>query len=84
MLESLFIGWQAFVSPALLKGDSYTDVFCEYCEIFKNNYLEEDPRTSASVHNFRVNALHVDLIRPSLENTTSMVNLLVPLFLNFF
>ena len=57
---------------------------CEYCEIFKNNYFEEHPRTSVSVHNFLVNALRVDLIRPSLENTLSMANLHAPLSLNFF
>ena len=59
-------------------------ISCEYCEIFKNNYFEEHPWTSASVHNFLVNALRAGLIRPSLENTLSMANLLVPHFPNFF
>ena len=59
-------------------------ISCEYCEIFKNDYFEENPWTSASVHNFLVNALRAGLLRPSLENTLSMANLLVPLFLNFF
>ena len=43
----------------------------EYCEIFKNNYFEEQLRTVASVYDFLVNALHAGLIRPSLENTLS-------------
>ena len=37
------------VSPAtLLKRDSNTDVFCEYCEISMNTYFEEHLRTAAS------------------------------------
>ena len=45
--ESLFlINLQSFRPATLLKRDS-TQVFsCEYCEIFKNTYFEEHPRTS--------------------------------------
>ena len=32
----------------MLKSDSNTGVFCEYCKIFKNAYFEEHPQTTAS------------------------------------
>ena len=72
------------MSVTLLKSDSYTVFSSEYCENFKNSYFEEHPRTSASVHNFLINALRASLIRFSLENTLSMANLPVSLSLNFF
>ena len=41
--SSLFlIKLQAFRSATLLKRDSGTGAFCEYCEIFKNAYFEEN------------------------------------------
>ena len=36
---SLLIKMQGFRTPALLKRDSNTSVFCEHWEIFKNNYF---------------------------------------------
>ena len=82
MLKSLFnkvAGFHVCEKVALTQMFS-----CEYCKIFKSNYFEEHPRTSASVHNFLVNALCAGLIGPSFENTLSMANLLVPVFFNFF
>ena len=53
---------------------------CEYCEIFRHSYFKEHPQTSASFHNFLVNALRAGLISPSLENLYSMGHLPIPLF----
>ena len=39
---------QTFKPAYLLKRDSNTGVFCEHCEIFKNNYSEVHLRTTAS------------------------------------
>ena len=38
----------------LLKGDSKTDVSCEYGEIFKGTYFEEQLRMAAFVSRTRV------------------------------
>ena len=53
---------------------------CDYCEIFKNTYFEEQLRMAAPVHDFLVNALRAGLIYPALENTLSVVNFPVPFF----
>ena len=61
MLESLFnkvAGLQT-----LLKGFN-TGVYCEYCEILKNTYFEEDHRTAAS-------NLNSDAEKMKLEKTTN-------------
>ena len=47
----------------LLKG-SNTGVSCEYCEIFKSTYFEEDQRTAAS-------NLNSDADKMKLEKTTN-------------
>ena len=39
LLESLFNKVAGLRSATLLKRDSNVDVFCEYYEIFKSNYL---------------------------------------------
>ena len=37
--------------PATMLKEFPAQVFsCEYCEIFKNTYFEENPRTAASAH----------------------------------
>ena len=43
---SLFL--RAFRPAALLKTDSNTDVFCEYCEVFKNNFFYRTLLVAAS------------------------------------
>ena len=61
MLESLFnkvAGLQT-----LLKGFN-TGIYCEYCEILKNTYFEEDQRTAAS-------NLNSDAEKMKLEKTTN-------------
>ena len=81
MLESLF----NLSCLQLYEKVTLTKMFsCEYCEIFKNNYFEEHLRASAFVHNFLVNALRACLIRPSFENTLSIANLPILVFLDFF
>ena len=61
-----------------------TQIFsCGYCEIFRHSYFKEHPQTSASFHNFLVNALRAGLISPSLENSYSMGDVPIPFF-NFF
>ena len=47
---SLFlIKLQAFRSVTLLKRDSNTGVSCEYCEIFRQTYFEDNLPTAACV-----------------------------------
>ena len=47
MLESLF--WQSYKACNFIKEDTPTQVFsCEYWEIFKNIFSEEQLRTAAS------------------------------------
>ena len=61
-----------------------TQIFSSgYCEIFRHSYFKEHPQTSASFHNFLVNALRAGLISPSLENSYSMGDVPIPFF-NFF
>ena len=38
---------QAFETAPLLKRDSNTGVFCEYCKISRNTYFEEHLRMAA-------------------------------------
>ena len=38
----------------LLKGDSNADVSCEYCEMFKGTYFEEQLRMAAYVSHTKV------------------------------
>ena len=81
---SLFlIKLQVFMSAALWKSESCTDVFLWILQSFKNNYFEEHPRSSASVLDFLVNALRAGFIRLSFENTLSLANLPVPLLKTF-
>ena len=48
ILKNLAIFTEKQRSTTLLKGDSNTGVFCEYCEIFKKTYSEERLLTAAS------------------------------------
>ena len=43
---SQYLQFQAFRRATVLKRDSSTDAFCEYCKVFKSSYFEEHLRTT--------------------------------------
>ena len=46
---------QALGPTTLLKRDSNTGVFCEYCQIFKNTYFEEHlPKAASEIFSYKV------------------------------